>query len=421
MASDKERTNVLKSFKMLKGNTRISVIMEPMYGIPFALFNFYLSLYMKSQGITDLQIGYLIALNFIFSAIFSLVGGVITDHLGRKRTTLIFDLLSWPVALAIYAFSNTFWLFALAIILNSLGKITSVSWSLMVIEDSDNDERIAAFNILNIINLAAGIVTPIGGIIVSAIGVASAEICFLIFMTISMFIMILIRNHFYVETKTGREILDSKIPFNIRDIFKNGLYGRAILAIFKSREMIMIVCVYVLFMVYIPIGTFSSLYYAPYINEVLGIGKSAISILGAVNSVMMLVVFVLIIPIISRFNMVLNMIVGIIIQAVALVFFILIPSNHLTSTTFCVALFALGFGLFRPFIDAILAEVTDGRERAGIYSLLNTIISVFSSLLGLFSGYLYAINPRLIYLESIGILLLSTIFLFLFLNMKKMQ
>jgi MFS family permease len=421
MAFNKECTNILKSFKMLKGNTRVSVIMEPMYGIPFALFNFYLSLYMKSQGIIDLQIGYLIALSFILSAIFSLVGGVITDHLGRKRTTLIFDLLSWPVALAIYAFSNTFWLFALAIIMNSLGKITSVSWSLMVIEDSDNDERIAAFNILNIINLAAGIVTPIGGIIVSALGVASAERYFLIFMTITMLIMILLRNHFYVETKTGQEILDSKIPFNIREIFKNGLYGRAILTIFKSKKMIMIVCVYVLFMIYIPIGTFSSLYYAPYINEVLGIGKSAISILGAVNSVVMLVVFVLIIPVISRFNMVLNMIVGIIIQAVALVFFVLIPSNHLTSTIFCVALFALGFSLFRPFIDAILAEVTDGRERAGIYSLLNTVISIFSSLLGLFSGYLYAINPRFIYLESIGILLLSTIFLFLFLNAKKMK
>jgi MFS family permease len=392
--------------------------MEPMYGIPFVLFNFYLSLYMKSQGITDLQIGYLIALNCIFSAIFSLFGGIITDHLGRKRTTLIFDFLSWPIALAIYVISNTFWLFALAIVMNSLGKITSVSWSLMVIEDSDNNERIAAFNFLNIINLATGIITPIGGIILNAIGVASAERCFLIFMTISMSIMIFLRNHFYVETRTGQEILDSRIPFNIREIFKNGLYGRAILAICKGKEVLMIVCVYVLFMIYIPIGTFSSLYYAPYINEVLGIGKSALSILGAVNSAVMLIVFVLIIPIISRFNLVLNMIIGIFIQAVALILFILIPSNHLASTIFCVALFALGFSLFRPFIDAILAEITDGRERAGIYSLLNTVISIFSSLLGLFSGYLYAINPRLIYLESVGILLILIIILFLFLHTK---
>lgn len=134
----------------------------------------------------------------------------------------------------------------------------------------------------------------------------------------------------------------------------------------------------------------------------------------------MLVVFVLVIPRISRFNLT-NMIVGIFIQIVSLILFILIPSHHLISAIFCVALFALGFSLFRPFIDAILAEVTDGRERAGIYSLLNTVISIFSSLLGLLSGYLYSIDPRLIYLESIGILLLSVLVLFLFWNVKRQK
>jgi len=88
MVENEGRANIFKTFKTLKGNTRISVIFEPMFGIPFALFNFYLSLYMKSQGIGNKQIGYLIAINFIFSAVFSLFGGVISDHLGRKKATL---------------------------------------------------------------------------------------------------------------------------------------------------------------------------------------------------------------------------------------------------------------------------------------------------------------------------------------------
>jgi MFS family permease len=419
MANNKGTANIFKSFRLLKGNSRISIMAEPMYGIPFAMYNFYLSLYMKSKGVTDMQIGFLIAINFVFSAVFSLFGGVITDHLGRKRTTLIFDFLSWPVAVLIYAFSNSFWLFALAMFINSFGKIVNVSWNLMVIEDADNDERIAAFNMINIINLATGIITPIAGIIVQTIGISSAERCFLLFAAASMAAMILIRNHFYVETRIGQEILDSNIKFEIKEVFKNGLYGRAILAIFKSKEILLILSVYVLFYIYIPIGTFTSLYYAPYLNEVLGIGKSAISILGGVSSVVMLIVFVVITPIISRFNLVLNMIAGILLQAIALFLFIVIPHNNLAITIACVALFAVGFSLFRPFIDAILAQVTDGRDRAGIYSLLNTVIGLASALIGFYSGYLYQFNPRLIYLVSIGILLLSAAALLLFFIVKK--
>lgn len=416
MAGNEGKTNIIESFKMLKGNTRTSIIFEPMFGIPFVLYNFYLSLYMKSQGISDTQIGYLIAINFTFSALFSLFGGVISDHLGRKKATLIFDFLSWPVTLVIYAISNSFWLFAIAIIMNSLGKIVAVSWNLMVVEDADNKQRVAAYNMLNITNLASGIITPIGGIVVATIGIVSAERTFLIFMAISMTVMILLRNHFYVETKVGQEILDSNIKFNIREIFRNGIYGGAIQAIRRRKEFLLILIAFVLFAIYVPIGTFSSLYYAPYLNEVLGIGKPALAILGSVNSVVMLIVFVFIIPIISRFNLVLNMLVGTIVQAIALLMLIVIPKNSFSMAIICVAIFAIGYSLFRSFSDAILAEVSAGRERAGIYSLINTVISLFSVLIGLSSGYLYAYNPRSIYILSIVILLLSAIFLFMFLK-----
>lgn len=416
MAGNEGKTNIIESFKMLKGNTRTSIIFEPMFGIPFVLYNFYLSLYMKSQGISDTQIGYLIAINFTFSALFSLFGGVISDHLGRKKATLIFDFLSWPVTLVIYAISNSFWLFAIAMIMSSLGKIVAVSWNLMVVEDADNKQRVAAYNMLNITNLASGIITPIGGIVVATIGIVSAERTFLILMAISMTVMILLRNHFYVETKVGQEILDSNIKFNIREIFRNGIYGRAIQAIRRRKEFLLILIAFVLFAIYVPIGTFSSLYYAPYLNEVLGIGKPALAILGSVNSVVMLIVFVFIIPIISRFNLVLNMLVGTIVQAIALLMLIVIPKNSFSMAIICVAIFAIGYSLFRSFSDAILAEVSAGRERAGIYSLINTVISLFSVLIGLSSGYLYAYNPRSIYILSIVILLLSAVFLFMFLK-----
>lgn len=418
MSTPSGKETVWESFQKLRGNTKVSVMMEPLFGIPFALYNFYLSLYMKSVGISDVQIGYLIAISCVFGAVFSLFGGVITDSLGRRRTTLIFDFISWPVTLIIYAVSTSFWMFALAIILNSFSKVVGVSWNLMVIEDATNEERIAAFNILNIINLSSGVITPLAGIAVSRFGIVPAERSFILFAAACMIIMILLRNHHYVETRIGQEILDSRRQLHPRFTLRGGIYARSIAAIFKSREILITVVVYILFLTYLPIGTFSSLYYAPFFNEVLGIGKSTVSVLGAVNSAVMLLIFVLVIPRISRFLPERNMLTGVLLQAAALVGFIVIPSGGLAAVILAVIVFAAGFGLFRPFLDAIVAEVTDGRERAGIYSLLNFVISVLSSLFGLVSGYLYTVNPRLIYILSIGILLACILLLAVFTRLR---
>jgi MFS family permease len=152
---------------------------------------------------------------------------------------------------------------------------------------------------------------------------------------------------------------------------------------------------------------------------VLCFGKSTLSIFGGVNAVVMLFVFVFFIPVISKFNILINMIIGAFLQAIALLMLILMPKNSLVLAIICVSIFAIGFSLFRSFIDAILAEVSDGKERAGIYSLVNTLISVLSVILGLSSGYLFEYNPRLIYILSIGILLISAVLLFMLLNIRK--
>ena len=55
-------------------------------------------------------------------------------------------------------------MFIIATIVNNATKVTGVSWNLMVIEDADSEQRKSAFNLLNIINISLGIITPIGGL-----------------------------------------------------------------------------------------------------------------------------------------------------------------------------------------------------------------------------------------------------------------
>ena len=411
--------NIFSSFKILKGNTRISVMCEPLWGIPFVLFNFYLSLYMKELGVTDKQLAYLISIGFIAGTFFSLISGAITDRLGRKKTAFIFDFIGWPIVVVIYLLSNSFAMFALATFINSFTRIVGVAWNLMVIEDADNEQRVSAFNLLNIINISSGIIIPLAGLLVNAYGVIVSERIFLIFGAISMSTMIITRNHFYKETSVGQHILDERKKNPVRIHLKNILPIRAVKVFKGNPKAIIAVVVYVLFQIYIPLGTFNSLYFAPFMTEVLGLDKSSISILGGAYSGMMLLIFVFVIPAISRLNHSKNMQFGLGIQAASLIMLILIPTGSMISAILSIAIYAAGFGMFRPFVDSMLAEVTEGNERAGIYSIVNTVTCLITALIGFVSGSIYIFNPRLIYVLSIIILVIAMILLGTYYKVKQ--
>ncbi len=366
---------------------------------------------MKGLGVTDKQIGYIISIGYIAGTVFSLVSGLITDRLGRKRTTLIFDFISWPLTVLIYLISNSFIMFAIATVLNNMGKIVGVSWNLMIVEDADNDQRIAAFNLLNIINISTGVIIPLAGVLVGAYGVITAERVFLTYGVISMSTMVILRNHLYKETRIGQQILDeykkNPVPLKLKS-----LIPVKAARVFKGNpKAIIAALVYILFFVYVPLGTFNSLYFAPFMTEALKLGKSSISVLGGIYSGVMLLIFVFVIPAVSKGNNTRNMQSGLLIQAVSLSLLILIPGGSLINVVLCIGIYAVGFGIFRPFLDTMLAEVTEGNERAGIYSLINTVTCVITALLGFVSGSVYVFNPRLLYIISIVILLASIILL----------
>ena len=295
-------------------------------------------------------------------------------------------------------------MFALAQIINSLSKITAVSWSLMLIEDTTSQQQVTAYNLINTINISVGIFTPLAGIMVKELGIVTGERILLGFAVISMTVMMLGRNYYYRETSIGQQILNERSGHPHRKKLKLNLGVFKLLV--KKPLMTMVICCSVLFNTYIPIGTFLSLYYAPFLTEALKLDKSAIAILGGVNAAVMLLVFVFLIPRFAHFNRFLLMATGSFIQISALILFITIPASHFLITIICVVLFAVGFGMAKPFMDAVLAEVTEGKERAAIYAFHNTAVAICSAGIGFISGFLYNLNPALLYMVSIGILVI---------------
>ncbi len=95
----------------LRGNPRAAVWTEPMWGLSMALVLPYASVYMLALGLRDQQIGLLATIGILSQTVFGLLGGVITDRLGRRTTTAVFDLVAWSVPCLIWAVAQNFWYF----------------------------------------------------------------------------------------------------------------------------------------------------------------------------------------------------------------------------------------------------------------------------------------------------------------------
>ena len=126
---------MFRILKNLKGNPRICILIEPLWSIPYNLYLPYATVFMYALGIRDAQIGFLLSIGMVFQVAASFAGGVITDKLGRRLTTVIFDITSWSIPCLIWAFTESFAGFAVAAVLNSLWQITNNSWTCLLVED----------------------------------------------------------------------------------------------------------------------------------------------------------------------------------------------------------------------------------------------------------------------------------------------
>lgn len=399
---------LIKSYKVLKGNTKISVLFEIAFSVGSVLYNFYLSLYMKACGITDTQIGYIITIGFISGILCAFVGGEIINKMGRKRSTLIFEILAYPIPCLIYAFSNNFWMFALARVISGSQQISTVAWNFMIVEDATNEERAAAFNILTLLHTATGIITPLGGLIVAKWGVIKGERIFLILGFTILMIEMIVRNQYYRETQIGKEILKNHnkcTHFQTKSLFR----GVEIIA--KTPIILVAVSMNIGYNMFFYLASHFSLYLNVYISDYLGIDSAAVSITGGINSFGMCFAGLILVPLINQKIKSIESIsrvvgVGIVIQMIFLILMIFMPQNNLKMVCIAVFIYAIGYSFTRTYIDTLLANTTEceAEYRGNIYATMNLLISIMSTILASFTGLLYASNPVSIFWIALIIL-----------------
>lgn len=401
-------SSLVYTLKHLKGNARACVITEPLWGIPFNLYSPFVSVYMLALGLNDASIGLLVSIGTAFQVFWTLLSGALTDKLGRKRTTLIFDLIAWSIPTLIWAVAQNFTYFLVAAIINAVWRVTQNSWNCLLVEDTDPDELVNIYSWIYIAGLVAAFVSPLTSPLISKFGLVPTMRGLYVMAFVMMTVKFVWMNMIVTETKQGtlrmaetahQGLFDvvRELPAVFRQILQSPatLYTGALMLIIN-------VC-------FIIRGTFWSVL----VSEELRIPAEHMALYPFARSITMLLFFFLGMPWLqrqaqlSRMGERLLMVMGFITFVVSQVILLAVPVGNYWVLLLATILEGVGIPLTSTILDKLIVVTVDPQERARITAWLNVVMLLVATPFGWLAGLLSGVERRLPFVLVVGLFVIG--------------
>jgi MFS family permease len=401
---------LFQTLRELKGNPRITVLTEVMFGIPYNLFMPFFSVYMLALGVTDPQIGSIASLGLIVQVFTALLSGAIVDKFGRRLTLFICDLLCWSVPCLIWAVAEDIRFFVAAALMNSLWRISHTAWTCFMVEDAEERHLVHIWTWIMIFAVCSAFIAPLGGWFVEHLGLVPAMRALFVFGFIVLtakFVLLYVYSH---ETVRGVQRIQETHHRSIlnllgeyRSVFKQLLHSRPILA---ALSLMVITSIY---------ATISNNFWGVLFIGKLGFRESEISTYVAVRSIVMTICFFLIGPRLTNLRYFrLPLWVGFFAFFVSQLLLVIMPPHAVLLLIISVVLEAVAASLVSPMTESLLALSMESAERARVSAIVYVALIVLISPFGWIAGQLSAIDRSLPFalntiLFGVGIILVWVI------------
>lgn len=374
--------------KQLTGTPAASIYTEPLWGIPFYLYIPYASLYMLALGLSETQIGLVVSFGLACQIFFTVISGAVTDKLGRRKATFIFDMVSWGLSTLLWAVAQNIWFFLAAAFFNSVMKITMNSWNLLLTEDAPKDKLVHIFTWIQIALLLSGFFAPLAGLLVDRLTLVPAVRIIYGFAFVSMMTKFVILFIYSDETERGKIRLEETRGVPLWRLV-GGLKG-SFVKLIRTPQTVKA------FLILLSISLYTILkdtFWSIQVFKNLGFAESSIALFPLIKSVTMLSVFILATPFFhgNRFKAPLTL--GFVVLALANLLLILCPYQSFPVLIMSTILDALALAFVRPWMDTLLFNAVENEDRAGIMAVINLLIVVLSTPFGWLGGVLSHTNP----------------------------
>ncbi len=375
----------------LKGNPRVTVWTEVMFGIPYNLFAPFMSVYMLAFGVTDQQIGGLASLGLFVQIFAALLSGVIVDKIGRRLSLFINDMLCWSVPCLIWAVAQDFRFFIAAAVMNSLWRISHTAWTCFLVEDAEERHLVHIWTWIMIFAVCSAFFAPIGGWFVGQLGLVPAVRGLFLFGFVVLTAKFVILYVFSHETERGiQRIRDTRHRSTLSMLRE---YGGVTRQIFHSRIILSALALMVITNIF---ATISGNFWSVLFTSKLGFSNAEISTYVALRSIVMTISFFLLGPRLTnlhRFR--LPLWIGFTLYFVSQLLLVTMPARAIALVALSVMLEGVAAALVSPMSEFILAVSLESEERARVSAMVYVALIILISPFGWIAGQLSAIDRSL--------------------------
>lgn len=394
---------MIKFLKSLPRNPRNVILTEPMWSIFGGLIFYYVPLYMKENGLDEVQMGLVNTVGLAFAFIFYLFASTITNRLGRKRTTLIFDIISWTIPMLLWAFATNLWFFLVAAAINSSVRIVHISWFCLLTEDTPVDKRAKIYGLLSVFTNLTGVITPVTAIFIGRFGLSPTMRVIYLLGVVSMTSMFFLRNAIIDETAVGKELMKQHGEIPLSHSIKGFLvilYGLR-----NQKDRLLITLINILFTFILSISFFQIVF----LKEYLSFSTSSVSYMPALSALVSIIIFAFIFPLLKNKNEIKILAFSFIPTIIGSIVFIFIPSGNLVVLMAVTAVLSSGLIIIAAFKDSVLMNLAGEHDKADFFSAVQTLTTLVCIPAGYIGGKLYSIDPRYPFFLVVGLLFLSFI------------
>lgn len=408
----RRRNPMIATLLALRGNGRASVYTEPLWGLSMMLVLPYAGVFMLALGLRDTQIGLLATISVLSQVVFGLLSGVITDKLGRRTTTAVFDVIAWAIPCLIWAFAQNFWWFLIACLINGVWQVTQNSWDCLLVEDVDRAEIPRVYSLIKVAAEFSALFAPIAAILVASFGLEPAvRILYLNgFLIMSVKIWLLYR--FTTETAVGRVRMEQTRGVSIVTSLRQ--YRPVLGLIVRSRGTIFSLVIAALVGAVVLVN---ATFWQIAINQRLGVPAALLPFFPMVRSLLSVLFFFTLIPLLTNgkgLRMPALVGFGVYLAGQLLLVAIPTPDDGATTSTyvalaFCLLLDAFGGGLLFMLAESLVALHVDRQERSRVMAVQRTVVMLATAPFGWISGWLSSMDRSWPFLLTSGLLLLGLV------------
>jgi MFS family permease len=388
--------SLIMALKSLRGNPRGCVFTEPLWTIPYNLYTPYVSVYMLALGLADRQIGLILSISWGFQIVLALLGGAVTDKLGRRRTTLIFDILSWSVPALISAAAQNYWYFLAAGVINSVWRITHNSWTCLLVEDAEPDQLVDIYTWIYIANLLVGFVAPLAGALIGAFSLVATMRGLYLFSAFIFTLKAIVTYLLTEETAQGKVRLHETRDQSMLHVLRE--YRGVLYDLLRTPQTLYTAGIMLVISVY---SVISGSFWAIIVTEKLHIPAEHIAIFPFIKSAVMLAFFFVVMPRLKKIHFKVPMMIGFLGFVASQAVLITAPELGYVALTVSVLLEACSFAAVSPLVDRMTVLTISAQERARIQSILSVGIILLTSPFGWIAGTLSEVSKDLPFVLNI--------------------